>query len=228
MKVKLLTILIPLTFINTVKGQNNNWPHITGFKPNSPLTLTSTEIFLGVIGVSGLSYILVEYIFDNEDNINFYSIRAGMNNEYNLALKSVWNQGFGIEHQVASWFTLAGEINLQQWQDRTQGIDQEDEFGLGAGSKIYFRWYAFGKKRLSPYLEYGTGLFFGFEKFPYNGTNTTFNHSSHLGFEYTLKNENKIRISYGNFHQSNNGWIGNTNPGYDGNGFYINYAWQIK
>ena len=99
---------------------------------------------------------------------------------------------------------------------------------MGAGGKIYVRWYAFGKKRLSPYLEYGTGLFFGFEKFPYNGTKTTFNHSSHLGIEYRLKNNRRIRLSYGNFHQSNNGWIGDANPGYDGNGFNISYAWNVQ
>ncbi len=222
------TLLLIALFVNPVSAQNNDWLHIPGFKPDSPLTLTSTETFVGVVGVAGLSYFLAEYIFKNEENINFYTVRAGMNDEYNWALKSVCNQGFGLEHQVSSWFTVAGEINMQQWQDRTTGIDKEDEFGLGAGGKIYFRWYAFGKKRLSPYLEYGTGLFFGFEKFPYNGTSTTFNHSSHLGLEYTLKNNSRIRFSYGNFHQSNNGWIGNANPGYDGNGFNISYAWRIK
>ncbi len=35
------------------------------------------------------------------------------------------------------------------------------------------------------------------------------------------KNQNKLRLGYGQFHQSNNAWI-QPNPGYDGNGFSIN------
>lgn len=229
-KFKLVFIVAFLTILNLkCYGQeNNDWPTIPGFKPNSPLTLTSTETFIGFTAAAGLSYILAEYVLKDEENINYYTLRAGMNDEYQHALKSVWHQGFGLEHRVASWFSLLGEINLQQWEDRTTGINDNEKFGIGAGAKMYFRWYLFGKKRISPYLEYGTGVFYGFKKFPYNGTNFTFNHSSLLGVEYTIKNGNKVRLGYGNFHQSNNGWIGNSNPGYDGNGFSISYSWVIK
>ena len=76
-----------------------------------------------------------------------------MNNEYAWGLKNVWHQNFGIEHRVASWFSLSAEFLLQEWHDKTPIIDNESKFGMGSGIMTYYRWYLFGKKRLSPYLE---------------------------------------------------------------------------
>jgi hypothetical protein len=227
MKKTFYTFLI-LLFSNVGNAQSvGDWPHIPGFDPALPTTLTSQETFIGVIGLAALSYSLEEFVFKNHDNVNFYQGRAGMHNEYAWGLKNVWYQSLGAEHRVASWFSLSAEFLLQQWQDKSPGIESKSKFGMGSGLMTYYRWYLFGKKRISPYIEYGTGVFLGFEKFPYNGTNFTFSHSSQLGLEYTLKSKDKLRLAYGNFHQSNNGWLG-SNPGYDGNGFSICFAWRIK
>lgn len=200
-----------------------DWFHIPGFTPEIPITLTTQETFFGVMGAAILSYTLAEVVFKDGENMNFYQVRTGMNDEYVWGLKSVWHQNFGVENRVAPWFAFAAEFNLQEWNDRTPEIDKKNKFGLGAGIMTYYRWYLLGKKRISPYIEYGTGLFLGFEKFPYNGSNFTFNHSTQLGLEYTLKNKHKIRLGYGQFHQSNNG-LSSRNPGYDANGFSISYA----
>lgn len=224
-----LVLCIALLINSTANAQNSgkDWFHIPGFTPEIPITLTNQRTFFGVMGAAALSYALAEFAFKDEENLNFYQVRAGMNDEYVWGLKSVWHQNFGVENRVAPWFAFAAEFNFQQWNDRTPGIEKKDKFGMGAGIMTYYRWYLLGKKKISPFLEYGTGLFFGFEKFPYNGSKFTFNHSTRLGIEYTFENKNKLRVAYGQVHQSNNGLF-SKNPGYDGNGFSISYSWFWK
>lgn len=228
-KTILLIFCFTLSLNNHIFSQDsgNDWFHIPGFTPEIPITLTNQEAFYGVMGAAVLSYALAEFVFKDNETMNFYQVRAGMNDEYIWGLRSVWHQNFGVEKRVAPWFAFAAEFNMQQWSDRTPGIDKKDKFGMGVGIMSYYRWYLFGKKRVSPFLEYGTGLFQGFEKFPYNGSNFTFNHSTRLGVEYTFENNNKLRVSYGQAHQSNNGLF-STNPGYDANGFSISYSWFWK
>ena len=222
----LLLLAMCLSFVQGLQAQQSrgDWFRFPGFGPESPLTLTNEQVFYGVMGATVLSYTLSEWVLKDEENLNFYQVRSGMNSEYFWGLKKVWHQNFGIEKRVSSWFAFALELNLQQWSERSPGIESQDKFGLGAGIMTYYRWYLFGTKRLSPYLEYGTGLFQGFEQFPYNGTKFTFNHSTQLGLEYTFKNKNKLRLGYGQFHQSNNGLV-QPNPGYDGDGFSVVYSW---
>ena len=220
----ILFLILSINHHSFSQSSSNDWFHIPGFTPELPITLTNQKTFFGVIGTAALSYALAEFVFKGDENMNFYQVRAGMNKEYVWGLKNVWHQNFGVENRVAPWFAFAAEFNFQQWNDRTPGIDKKDKFGMGTGIMSYFRWYLFGKKRISPFLEYGTGLFYGFEKFPYNGSNFTFNHTTHLGIEYTFNNKNKLRVSYGQAHQSNNGLF-STNPAYDASGFSINYAW---
>lgn len=222
-----IVLLLFIVIKSNSQSSNNDWPQIPGFGPDSPITLTGQETFLGVMGVAVLSYTLAEFIFKDEENLNYYQVRTGVNKEHVWGLRNVYHQNFGVENKVASWFTFAAEFNLQQWSDRTPNIGDRNKFGVGAGIMTYYRWYLFGKKRISPYLEYGTGLFYGFKKFPHNGSNFTFNHSTQLGVEYTFNNKNRLRLGYGQFHQSNNGLI-QPNPGYDANGFSISYSWFWK
>lgn len=215
--------------LTVVRAQSNktSWPLIPGFGPESPLTLTNEGTFAVVMGGAVVSYALTELLFKNGENLNYYQARVGMNHEHFWGFRNVFFQNFGVENRVANWFAFAAEFNMQQWNDRTPGIDSKDKFGMGAGLMTYYRWYLFGKKRISPYLEYGTGLFYGVKSFPYNGTNFTFNHSTQLGLEYTFINKNKLRFSYGQFHQSNN-YLFELNPGYDGDGFSFTYSWFWK
>ncbi|MCL3781357.1 hypothetical protein EMN47_13285 [Prolixibacteraceae bacterium JC049] len=224
------TVLILILLLNLPafsQGSKSNWFRVPGFGPESPLTLTNQETFVGVFGAAVLSYTLAELVSKNGENTNYYQARTGMNNEYFWGYRKVFHQNFGVEKQVAPWFAFAVEGNLQQWSDKTPDIKSKDAFGIGAGIMTYYRWYLFGKKRISPYLEYGAGLFYGFKEFPYNGTNFTFNLSTQLGVEYKLKNKDKIRLGYGQFHQSNNNLL-QPNPGYDGDGFSISYSWFWK
>lgn len=222
-----LVFSLILSYNVNALSQYNDWFHIPGFTPEIPITLTNENTFYGVMGAAALSYILAEYVFKEDENMNFYQVRIGMNDEHVWGLRSVWQQNFGVENRVAPWFAFAAEFNFQQWNDRTPEIDPKDKFGMGAGIMSYYRWYLFGKKRISPYLEYGTGLFFGFEKFPRNGSSLTFNHSTQLGLEYTFTNKNKLRVAYGQAHQSNNGLF-SSNPGYNANGFSLSYSWFWK
>lgn len=204
-----------------------SWPHIPGFDPALPTTLNSKESFIGVSALAIISFALEEFVFQKHENVSYYSARLAMNKEYAFGLKNVWQQNLGVEYRLASWFSVSADFNLQEWSDQTPLIENREKFGLGMGLMSYYRWYLLGKKRISPFIEYGSGLFWGFKEFPYNGTKFSVNHSTQLGLEYSLQNENKLRLSYGHFHQSNYNWLA-SNPAYDAYGFSIAYAWKLK
>lgn len=224
-----VVIFLAVLLVHSIHGQRSTggWFHIPGFTPEIPITLTSEQTFYGVMGAGAFSYLLSEVIFKNDKNTHYYQVRIGMNDEYIWGLRNVWHQNFGVENRLSPWYAIAAEFNLQEWSDRTPGLEKKKKSGIGTGIMTYYRWYLFGKCRLSPYIEYGTGIFLGFRKFPHNGSEFTFNHSTQLGLEFTLKNKNKIRVGYGQFHQSNNRIFRN-NPGYDANGFSLTYSWFWK
>lgn len=146
MKKHILFILLMLTFLNLNAQSKNDWSHIPGFDPTLHTTLTNRSTLIGVLGLAALSYSLEEFVFKNHENINFYSARVGMNNEYAFGLRNVWHQNIGLEHRVASWFSISAEFNIQEWQDQTPFIQDNQKFGLGVGLMTYYRWYLFGKK----------------------------------------------------------------------------------
>lgn len=227
MKKIVAIVFLTLVFSRVNAQSKNDWFYIPGFDPALPTTLTNRSTLVGIMGLAALSYSLEEFVFKKHENINFYTARVGMNNEYAWGLRNVWHQNVGIEHRVATWFSISAQFNFQQWQDQSPQIESKDKFGLGTGLMTYYRWYVLGKKRISPFIEYGTGIFYGFKKFPYNGTNFTFNNSTQLGVEYTLKNKSKVCLSYGNFNQTNYNWL-DSNPSYNGNGFSIRYSLKMK
>jgi hypothetical protein len=201
----------------------SNWPEIPGLHHGGPITLTNEKIFIRVAGAVAITYLINKFVLKENNTTDYWLVRTSYaKGDY----KTVTKQHFGIERKLAPWFSVTLEGNFQQWHDEREYIQKKDKTGFGISLQPFFRWYVFGKKRLSPYLEYGTGFFQGFEKFPQNGTGFTFTHSSHLGVEYTTKNEQKIRLSYGQYHHSNNDWW-KENPGFNANGLNISYAWKI-
>lgn len=227
MKKATIIILLFIMISNVNAQSKKDWFHIPGFDPALPTTLTDQNTFIGVLSLAALSYGIEELILKNHDNKNYYTVRIGMNNEYAWGLKNVWQQSIGLEHRIANWFSLTAKFHVQEWHDQTPQLDNKNKFGLGVGIMTYYRWYLLGKKRISPYIEYGTGVFLGFKKFPYNGTKFTFNNSTNLGLEYTLKSTHKIRLGYGNFNQTNYNWL-SSNPSYNGNGFSLSYSCKVK
>ncbi len=220
-------IMLCLTYSQSNAQSEKDWPSIPGFTPTLPTTLTNRGTLIGVVSLAALSYCLEELVFKKQENINFYSTRLGMNNEYAWGLNNVWHQNVGIEHRVASWYSISAEFTLQEWANRTPILSSEDKYGIGLGLMSYFRWYLLGEKRISPYIEYGLGVFQGVKKFPFNGSKFTFNHSTLIGVEYTFKNESNLRLGYGNFNQTNYNLL-SSNPSYNGNGFSIGYAFRIN
>lgn len=208
----LLLLIITFAFPAMAQEEREGLP---GLPPigGGGITLMDQTSFLVVMGAAVASYGLAEFVC-RDTNLNFYQARLGfIQGQGNT---SVIIENFGIEKRVAPWFAIAIELNNQQW------FNQEAR-GMGVGLNTYYRWYAFGKKRVSPFIEYGAGLYHGFNAFPTDGTRFTFNLTTALGVEYTLNNQNKLRVSYGHLHQSNNDLLP-TNPGFDGNGFSISYS----
>jgi len=173
--------------------------------------------FIGVISLAAVTYGLAKFVFNNNKALNFYQVRAGV---FGTEGGTVVMENFGIEKRVAPWFGLGLEVNNQQWI-------YEEKNGAGIGFNTYYRWHLFGRKKISPYLEFGAGLFYGFSEFPPNGTNFTFNLATQLGAEYTFENNDKLRLGYGHIHQSNNELL-DPNPGEDGNGLNLTYLWFWK
>jgi hypothetical protein len=227
MKKLFYTIILCITLSAPIISQSSNgdWVQIPGFIPENPAMLRSTKASLVVLGLAGLSYGISEFFGDFEDE-NYYQVRAGMNNEYFWGFRKMMHQNFGVERRVSSWFSVSLEANLQEWYDDTPNIKSSNKFGAGLGIMSYYRWYILGSWKLSPYIEYGLGVFCGFKEFPYNGTNLSFNYSTQLGIEYKYDNNNRFRFSYGQFHQSTDNYS-LPNPGYDADGFSIGWSWKM-
>ncbi len=208
-------IILPLLCLPLLlSAQDGEWIGIPGLNGNG-IQLNDQPSFLRVITAATLSYGLSEWVLQEEKDLHFYQVRTGL---IGTTRGTVLLENFGIEARLAPWFGLGIEWNTQQWL-------YPEKNGWGMGIMSFYRWHLFGRKRFSPYLEYGAGLFHGFSKFPPEGTQFTFNLSSQLGVEYTLPNEHKLRLSYGHLHQSNNGLL-DPNPGEDGNGFHLTYLWR--
>lgn len=199
-------------------AQNYQWPALPGLDyDDRSIALINQESFMVLSGAAITSYVLSEFLLKDIEDLNYYQARIGV---IGTTGGTVTLENFGIEKRLSHWFGIGLELNNQQWF-------YEDNNGLGVGFNTYYRWYLLGKKRLSPYIEYGAGVFYGFSKFPPEGQQFSFNLTTQIGAEYTFKNQDKVRLSYGHLHQSTNDLIV-PNPGEDGNGFNITYLWFWK
>lgn len=188
----------------------------------NPLGINNTFIGLdrenGIIIMSGIaiaSYFLTKK--DSKSRLNYYQVHLAY---FNGDGYNVYMQNFGLEKEYSSWFSLRVEGNIQKFSK-----DDYNTFGLGM--KIYSRYTLFENKNLSPYFEYGVGIFNALKKFPEDGSTFTFNLTYALGLEYKFTNKNKIRMDYNFIHHSN-GNLSNSNPGFDGNGISFSYSWFWK
>ncbi len=220
-------LIIPFQLNATSIGSRydslEDWPDMPGLKSTSFLTLTNQDVFIGVASAAALSYYLSEHVFEDEEDITFFNVRSGFSQGSG---KRIYLSNFGIEKRFSSWFTAGVELNSQYWKDYQRAASGQRE-GIGGGALAVIRWYPYDFGKASVYVEYTTGLFYGNKKFPFDGTKFTFNHSSHIGIEYHIDAEHKVRFGYGNFHQSNNNWI-DPNPGSNSNGFAITYSWKME
>ena len=126
-------------------------------------------------------------------------------------------ENFGIEKVFAPWHSLRIEGNAQEFAGNGYAT-------AGLGLRLYTRWTILGKKKLSPYFEYGAGILGTFKAFPEGGSKFNFTQTLALGLEYKFDNRNKIRLDYNTMHLSNNGLF-DSNPGFDGNGISFSYSW---
>ena len=210
--ISLKLVILTILFKTTVSfGQVN------------PLGIDNTFIGLdrqnGVIIMSGIaiaSYFLSKKASE-DSKLNFKQVHIAY---FNGDGYDVFMQNFGFERVYRSWFSLRIEGNIQEFRK-----DNYNTFGLGI--KLYSRYSLFGKKNLSPFFEYGAGIFNALKKFPENGSNFTFNLTYAVGLEYKFLNKNKMRIDYNFIHHSN-GNLGDSNPGFDGNGISFSYSWFWK
>lgn len=216
--------LLALSFSASANGQRifepSILPDVPGFSPGDSLALTNLETFLLVAGAASLSY----YLSGNDsDDPTYRYFRNGITEGDDTYIGSTT---YGVERRLSPWFSLGIAGVAHVWNDASPATGAASQTSLGLGASTHARWYALGERDFSPYLEYGAGLFYGFDAFPADGTNFTFNLSTHLGVEYDLSPDAVLRFGYGNSHQSNNGYL-EPNPGFDGNGFSFTYAVRL-
>lgn len=197
-------------------SKEGEWGGIPGMNENG-IALTNQTSFFIVMGAAATSYLIAKYA-DKDSTLNYFHSRFGLFGVSNRT--TITMQTFGLEKRMSHWYGIGLEANLQQWKTRIPS----NSSGLGIGLNTYYRWHILGKRKLSPYLEYGAGVFYGFRPLPYDGTNFTFHLTTALGVEYRLANQNKIRVSYGHLHQSNNDLLPR-NPGLDGGGLQVSFLW---
>ena len=200
-------------------SKEGEWQGIPGMSGNGIALMNQTG-FLVLMGSALSSYFLTEFVF-KDTNRNYFQTRFGLYGGSNKTIISF--QTFGIEKRVSHWFGVGLEVNFQQWAGQLPVRHN----GTGVGLNTYYRWHLFGKRKFSPFLEYGARVFQGFKPLPFEGSRFTFHLSTSLGAEYTFDNNNKLRFSYGRLHQSNNDLL-QVNPGLDESGFQATFLWFWK
>lgn len=218
MEIKKMTLLLTLVWATTaLQAQEERWPSLPGLGYNDQsIALINEESFYGLASASLLSLGVSEWV-NKTPSLNFYNARTGM---YGTTGGYVMQANVGLEKQLTHWFGIGLELNNEYWF-------YPEEMGWGAGLNTYYRWYAWGKKRWSPFMEYGAGIFRGMTPFPPDGQKFSFHLTTTVGVEHTLPNQDRVRVGYGHLHQSTNDIIV-PNPGEDGNGFTATYSWFWK
>lgn len=191
------------------------WPAIPGIDEGAA-SVHSQATFVPTLGLAALSYGLARWV-DPSDRAHRMQARFGV---YGLQDHLVFNQVVGVEQQVSPWFSLSWELMFQEWRaDLATG----NTHGVGVGLNPWAKWTAFPKRKVSPFVEAGTGAFYGFSRFPEAGTRFTFHLNTNLGLEWDLASGDCVRVTYGHLHQSNNG-LGERNPGIVGNGLTATWS----
>lgn len=205
--------------IEVYRSDIGEWGGIPGLNGEGISLMNQTSFFV-LMGSAATSYLAAEFLTDTAHQ-NYYQSRIGVYGVSNHT--TITLQSFGIEKRIANWFSSGIELIFQQWRTR----DPQIHTGAGLGFNTYYRWHLLSKKRISPYLEYGAGVFNGFSPLPYNASRFTFHLTTSLGVEYNFSNDNLLRLSYGHLHQSNNGLF-EPNPGLDGGGVQVTFLWFWK
>ena len=211
---KYTALVLSLALLSSTGLKGQEWGGIPGFNTEGPFVLIDQNSFLILMGAALSSYGIAELATDKGSNLNYYNGRLGV---YGSSAGLLVHQNFGIEKRLAPWFGIGLELVNQQW------IAEEGN-GAGLGLNTYYRWHLFGSKKISPYLEYGAGVFNGFSPLPADGTRFTFHLNTQLGLEYKITKGHLMRLSYGHLHQSNNDLL-DLNPGLDGGGFNFTFLW---
>ncbi len=203
-----------LVLAGFARGQEP-WPAIPGIDEGAA-SVHSQATFVPTLGLAALSYGLARWV-DDAERAHRMQVRLGV---YGLQDHLVFNQAVGVEQQVAPWFSLSWEVLVQEWR---ADMATDNTHGIGLGLNPWAKWTAFPARKLSPFVEAGTGAFYGFTRFPAAGTRFTFHLNTNLGLEWDLEGGDGVRLTYGHLHQSNNG-LGERNPGIVGNGLTVSWS----
>lgn len=129
---------------------------------------------------------------------------------------------FAIQNEVVN----PNYISEDETPNTTPTI-RENTYGFGF-QPAKFRFTFMPKRRLKPYLEAGAGFLFTSKPIPVpESPRYNFIGDFGGGLMYHIKPRQAVRFGYRYFHVSNMN-IGEINPGYNANIFYVGYSWFSK
>lgn len=210
-------MLTALALLAPLAHAQEAWPSppLMGESGDASIAVYSQGSFVPMLGAAAVSSGLAIWLSKDED-LYAAQARVGL---WGLEGAISSTQAGGVEWRPARWFSLSWEVYLHEFGG-------ERGSGVGVGLVPYFRWHAFGARKVSPYLEYGTGLHQGFARFPEDGSFFTFHLSTQLGVEVEVADRQRLRVGYGHLHHSNND-LAEPNPGIIGGGLSVAYSWEI-
>lgn len=129
---------------------------------------------------------------------------------------------FAIKNEIVN----PDYVSEKETPDTTPTI-RENTYGFGF-QPAKFRFTFMPKRRLKPYVEAGAGFLFTSKPIPVpESPRYNFIGDFGGGLMYHIKPRQAVRFGYRYFHVSNMN-IGEINPGYNANIFYIGYSWFSK
>ncbi len=129
---------------------------------------------------------------------------------------------FAIQNEIVN----PEYVSEEETPDTTPTI-RENTYGFSF-QPAKFRFTFMPKRRLKPYLEAGAGFLFTSKPIPVpESPRYNFIGDFGGGLMYHIKPRQAVRFGYRYFHVSNMN-IGEINPGYNANIFYVGYSWFSK
>ena len=202
-----------------------------------PLGLKPLELSSAYGFVWGSTAIAACFIFTKKDSafqrrVSIYQ-EAGFGFGYKPPYTGVFHNEAGLMYSVRKWMALGVGLNTFHFKDKIN-----DTWSLGI--RPFVRWYPYKTKNASLFFEYGAGLSYCLDRFPFSGTGleadtgrtgTRFNFTSKYGIGTEVHFNNRLSIQAGirHFHLSNGNLAGiQRNPSHDSNGFFVGLFYSTK
>jgi Lipid A 3-O-deacylase (PagL). len=195
-----------------------------------PLGLKPLELSTAFGFVWGSAAIATSLIFTKKDHslqkkMSLY-YETGFSTGYKWPYTPAFQNEIGCMYNVRKWMSIGMGCNAFHFKDE---VNNTWCFGM----RPFARWYPYTWKKARFYFEYGAGLCYSLNRFPFTGTGweadtartgTKFNLTSKygIGAEINFNKRFSLQLGIRHFHLSNGNIVGiKRNPSHDSNGLFV-------